>query len=110
MREFVWMSKCGCTLHSSKNDLWNAVRISTSSHFPQFKADFPLSKDQIDKVALRFSYDMEHYTRNPWEGMKKIRKLFFYFDSMNETINIGKGASRSQRRADFLISGKFRQK
>jgi hypothetical protein len=39
-----------------------------------FKDDvtFPLSKEQIDKVALRISYDMEYISRHPNGTLKKM--------------------------------------
>jgi hypothetical protein len=39
-----------------------------------FKDDmtFPLSKEQIDNVALRISYDMEYFSRHPNGTFKKI--------------------------------------
>jgi hypothetical protein len=54
--------------------IWNAVDnwVDKLHHqgvlnFPNFKQGLPLSKYQMDRVALRFSYDMEYYTRYPCE-------------------------------------------
>jgi hypothetical protein len=44
-----------------------------------FKDDmtFPLSKEQIDNVALRISYDMEYFSRHPNGTLKKCCSQLF---------------------------------
>jgi hypothetical protein len=62
---------CGEKFTTSKL-IWNAVKLWNGICSPNncqsyFESDviFPLSKEQIDIVALRISYDMEYLSRHP---------------------------------------------
>ena len=62
---------CGEKFTTSKL-IWNAVKLwndqcSVNICQSYFESDviFPLSKEQIDIVALRISYDMEYFSRHP---------------------------------------------
>jgi ArsR family metal-binding transcriptional regulator len=61
---------CGERFATSKL-LWNTIKLwndqcSVKSCQPYFENDviFPLSKEQVDIVALRISYDMENFPRH----------------------------------------------
>jgi hypothetical protein len=78
------IAKCeGCNeTFTSQKIIWNAVDnwVDKLHHqgvsiFPNFKQGLPLSKYQMDRAALRFSYDMEYYTRYPCEEVQRILKI-----------------------------------
>jgi hypothetical protein len=69
---------CGEKFTSNKI-LWNAIKLwnqqcTEKMGYQVFKDDvtFHLSKEQIDKVALRISYDMEYISRHPNGTLKKM--------------------------------------
>ena len=69
---------CGERFTSSKL-FWNAIKLwndqcSVNSCQPYFENDviFPLSKEQVDIVTLRISYDMEYFSRHPNDTLKKM--------------------------------------
>ncbi len=69
---------CGEKFTTSKL-IWNAIKLwndqcSVNICQPYFESDvlFPLSKEQIDIVALRISYDMEYFSRHPNDTLKKM--------------------------------------
>jgi hypothetical protein len=49
----------------------NAVSI-IANHNLKMMLYFLLSKEQIDIVALRISYDMEYFSRHPNDTLKKM--------------------------------------
>jgi hypothetical protein len=69
---------CGERFTTSKL-IWNAIKLwneqcSVNSCQPYFENDviFPLSKEQVDIVTLRISYDMEYFSRHPNDTLKKM--------------------------------------
>jgi hypothetical protein len=69
---------CGERFTTSKLS-WNAIKLwndqcSVKSSQPYFENDviFPLSKEQVDIVALRISYDMEYFSIHPNDTLKKM--------------------------------------
>jgi hypothetical protein len=70
---------CGERFTTTSKLLWNAIKLwndqcSVKSCQPYFENDvmFPLSKEQVDIVALRISYDMEYFSRHPNDTLKKM--------------------------------------
>jgi hypothetical protein len=69
---------CGEKFTTSKL-IWNTVKLwndkcsanNCQSYFEN-NVIFPLSKEQIDIVTLRISYDMEYFSRHPNDTLKKI--------------------------------------
>ncbi len=64
---------------TSRKIIWNAIKLwnqqcKEKMDCQVFKDDviFPLSKKQIDNVALRISYDMEYISRHPNDTLKKM--------------------------------------
>jgi hypothetical protein len=77
------LAKCdGCNkTFTSEELIWNAImnRVEKLHQqqvpiFPNLSKGYPLSKYQMDSLALRFSYDMEYYNRHPCEEMEQILK------------------------------------
>ena len=77
------IAKCdGCNKSfTSKELIWNAVKNWVRKLnqqqvpiFPNLEKGYPLTKYQMESLALRFSYDMEFYNRQPCEEMEQILK------------------------------------
>jgi hypothetical protein len=72
--------------------IWNTVKLwndqcSVKSCQPYFENDvmFPLSKEQVDIVALRISYDMEYFSRHPNDTLRTMlfRIVLYCFNEHN---------------------------
>jgi len=77
------IAKCdGCNkTFTSRELIWNAIvnwvgklHLQQVPIFPNLKKGYPLSKYQMDSLALRFSHDMEYYNRHPCKEMAQILK------------------------------------
>jgi hypothetical protein len=74
---------CGERFTTSKL-IWNTIKLwndqcSVKSCQPYFENDiiFPLSKEQVDILALRISYDMEYFSRHPNDTYRKCYLQLF---------------------------------
>jgi hypothetical protein len=88
---------------------WTGLKNYTNNkfQFPNLKICYPLSKYQMDSLALKFSYDMEYYNRHPCEEMEQ-RQLFCY-NLISMTFITEKAVSKRQMSAGFLIPEKSNQ-
>jgi hypothetical protein len=99
------MAKCeGCSQpFTSHNLIYNAIEnrvqklnLQQVPIFPNLKQDFPLSKYQMESVALRFSYDMEYYTKYPCEEMERILKTIVLFQFNEHDYRHRKGCFKKK--------------
>ncbi len=96
-----FVGKCdGCGENfTSSNLIWNAVKnwkakLDNNDISNYFILDqiLPLSRERIDCLAMRYSYDMEYFNRFKCNEMEKILKsiiLFRYSDRLKSGLLSG---------------------
>ena len=67
------------TLIGNAIDKWNNLVQDSNSYFSKKDVQFPLSKEKIDTIAIRFPYDMESLLREPNSILEKILKTITLF-------------------------------
>ena len=58
--------------------LGQKIKSTTSSNFSKFGKRLSADKYEMESLALRFSYDMEFYNRQPCEEMEQILKTICF--------------------------------
>jgi len=75
--------------------------------FPKLRKGYPLSKYQINSLALRFSYDMEFYNRHPCEEMEQILKTIVLLQYNEHDYHHRKGCFKKSNKCRFSFPRKI---
>lgn len=101
---------------TSKELIWNAivnwVQKLHLQHIPILfilKKGNPLSKYHMESLAMRFSCDIEYYTRHPFEEMERIFKTIVLLQFNKHAYHHRKSCFKKTNECSFFYPKKIRQ-
>jgi hypothetical protein len=104
------VAKCeGCgQIFTSSRLIWNAIHnwiknLDCNPFCPNFfkNASFPLTKEQIDIIAMRFTYDMEYFNRHPCFEMERLLLTIVLFRFNEHDFRHRKGCFKKSDECSF---------